>query len=132
MARPTNSIDKYQFLALKGQIEMPHKQVDIQQRRGVDGTEITVTGTRAIPFSLVSFRDEVDIDTAQTILIVMRQLIGQDPVVLIQDDFDVSVFNQVAVLDVRLLSLTAITESVGGFLGAPKAFMVLEWTLIGV
>ena len=132
MANFDNQIGTFFFLSLQGSLEFQGERVDITQRRGVTGTEVTKLGKRGEPFVLISVRDEEDIDGAYNSFTLMRNLVGGPPVNVKKDGFGDNGADKVSVLNVKIVRIAAVTQSVGGFLANPQAMAVFEWTLIAV
>lgn len=133
MAVTDNKIGDHDFITLRGNVNAPAEQLEIDQRIGVDGTEITQTGKRAQPSTLTSFRDVLTLASGRNLYREYLDLIQENPVEVIKDG-EASLDGQwkAQVTGVRLLSLTAITTSVGGINVTPEAVLVCEWTLIAI
>lgn len=131
----TNSIGGYQFLSLLGRVAVPAEQIDRPiVRPGVAGVGLRKTGVRGVPFTLRSAVDQPDLATAHVTLAGYRALIGANPVLLIQDNFNFSTGDNflVAVLNVHDARITAPGNSSGGLNAPSLAKLVCHWDLIAI
>lgn len=134
MAVLDNKIGDFDFIALRGNVNAPAMQLVLDQRAGVDGVEVTQTGTRAAPSVLTSARDVADLAAGRRLYRDYLDSITENPVEVIQDG-ESSLDGQwkAQVLGVRLVVLEAITASVGGLEeDPPSAILVCEWTIIAI
>ncbi len=135
MAIPVNLIKGSYFMSLVGQIEPPRAMLEVDQRGGVDGSEILRTGKRGVPFTLVSTVDCSSYADGQWIFKnEYQQLwIEADAGNLVQSDYDVSTDGYyVKVLGVRMLSLRQARVIVGGLNYTSGAILICEWTLLAI
>ena len=133
MAITDNKIGQFKFIALQGNASAPSEQLAVDQRIGVDGTEITQTGRRGVPFTMRSQVDVPSIETGEQRYREYLALTGQNPVDVVKDGVSSNAGDWKAqVLEVRLVRLVALTASVGGIEENPQAFLVCDWTLLAV
>lgn len=136
MALPVYKIGIFEFMSLRGQIEGPRGQLEIDQRPGVDGTEILHLRNRGTPFTLTSIVDCESYAAAQGIYrgyqaAELHSAVGSSPVV--QNDYDTITHGyKCKVLGVRLLSIRKAAVIVGGLQYTSGAILECEWTLIGI
>ena len=128
-----NLIGNFQFLALHGHPVPPKGQPQVLARPGVDGVGIWRTGERGVPFEMVSQVDMPDMATARRVFKLYVESIEQNPVPLIQDDYDYAAegFN-VVVLDVQERQRHALATSTGGLNLPSLAYLEAAWVLIAV
>lgn len=137
MAVPVNKIGIYDFMSLLGQLEPPTYQREIDQRPGVDGTEILSIGKRGVPFTLISLRDCPSYSDAQDAYNLYKAIEldpTSGPVEVVQSDYS-TVANGSYVcsaLAVRLISIRNSPVIVGGIANTSGALLEVEWTLIGI
>ncbi len=131
MALPEQSIGEHKFIILQGNPVVPSEKLVIDEWLGIDGTEITRTGKRGIPFTMVSQVDQTTLKAADTTYQEYLDMIEDDPQTLTQDGEAVA-GAKFQVLDVERIRRTSITESVGGLKNNPQALLVCAWTMIGI
>lgn len=134
MALLTNKIDDFEFIWLRGNgPEPPKMALSLDERAGVNGTEVHREGIKGRPFTLRSGVDTVDYDAARTLHIDYIALIEGDPVDLVVGGISSTAQGySVQVLDVRLVYAGTIGGSVGGLLANPEGYLECEWDLIGI
>lgn len=136
MALPISKILNYQFMSLEGQIIPPGHMLSIDQRGGVDGTEITSEGKKGTPFTLISRVDCASYIDGQFLFKLYKDGFVNDavgPVQVVQSDYDTVSFGyRCQVLDVRLLSCQRSPVIVGGLQYASGAILECEWTLLAI
>lgn len=126
-------IGDFLFIALHGHPGLPKEQPQVVARGGVDGVGIWRTGVRGAPFQMISQVDMPSLNAAKTLFAAYAGWIAQDPVVLIQDDYDYSAQGwQVVVLDVELRQCHALVTSDGGINPPSLAYLEVAWTLQAV
>ena len=128
-----NSIGEFQFIALQGHPIPPREQPEVISRGGVDGVGVWRTGKRGEPFELVSQVDVASMDGARRLFKQYVDTIAQDPVVLVQDNYDYSAEGwKVVVLDVQQRQRHAIISAVGGLNSPSRAFLECAWKLVAI
>jgi hypothetical protein len=128
-----NSIGEFQFITVLGHPVGPREQPEVIARSGVDDVGVWRTGKRGEPFELVSQVDVASMDGARRLFKQYVDSIGQDPVVLIQDDYDYSAEGwKVVVLDVEERQRHAIISAVGGLNLPSLAFLECAWKLVAI
>lgn len=133
MALPENRIGDHQFLVLSGDRAPPKQILSLDERPGVDGTEITQEGLKGHPFTMRSEVDQENLDTASTTYLEYVDLIEADPVELIQDDqSSVAEGFRVQVLDVRRVLAKKIVPGPGGLNAPSLAYLICDWDLIAI
>lgn len=137
MARKEYKIGNFDFLTIDGVPMPPQELLALDQRHGVDGTEITRLGKKGEPFQLQTTRDYATYGTCFEFLKNYLDMIGDGPKDLLLADQDVSAFGyRVNVLKVRSIRITRVAASVGGLVAGPPAegvmigYMVCLWDLI--
>lgn len=133
MAATDNSIGEFDFIALRGNANAPSQQIVVDQRIGVSGTELTQTGERGTPFTVLSQVDVLDLNAGRATYREYLALINGNVVVVVKDGESSMDGNwQAVVLEVRLRRLVAVSGSVGGLGEEVGAFLECEWTLIAI
>lgn len=133
MAATDNNIGDFDFLTMRGNVDAPAMQLTLDQRIGVDGVQVTQTGTRAEPSVLTTTRDVEDLAAGRALYREYQELIEEAPVAVIKDgESSIDGQWQAQVMGVRLVVMQAITASVGGIGEAVGAVLVCEWTLIAI
>ena len=128
-----NTIGNFQFIALHGNPVPPKGQPMVLARAGVDGVGIWRAGVRGVPFEMVSQVDAPNMAVARQLLKAYVDSIEQDPVPLIQDDYDYTAEGwKVVVLDVEQRQRHAIISPVGGINLPSLAYLEASWTLIAI
>ncbi len=129
-----NSIGNKRFLSLTGTPLPPSVQPVVDQRPGVDGTIVTLTGERGMVFRLLSLVDAADYQAGRQLIEMDYQaMVGADPVPMTQGGVDSDGLGyKVAVLGVRPLRVRAVRTVVGGLSPASGALVDAEWTLVAV
>jgi hypothetical protein len=136
MALPVNKIGANAFMALLGQLSEPRNQHEIDQRPGVDGTEILHTRKRGVPFTLISIHDCQSYALAQTefhAICAGALASSSGALEVIQTDFSTLTAGYLCkVLDIRLVNIQQSAVIVGGLNFTSGAILTLEWTLLGI
>jgi hypothetical protein len=133
MAVTDNKIGDFDFISLNGNVNAPAEQLVIDQRIGIDGTEITQTGKRALPSILRSHRDVEDLAAGRRLYREYLDSIQDNPVEVIKDgesSLDGAWKGQA--IEVQLIYLGGMSGSVGGLEDNPAAFLICEWTIIAI
>ena len=124
-----NTPDEFYFEDLQGAIALRKMELEIWTRPGVDGAGARKTGYRGRPFQLRSVHYVADWLATQEALIAYQQLIGEDPVEVIQHD---NSFGTFLVLDVEQLPEThACYNVIGSIVDDPQVLQYCLWTLLG-
>lgn len=134
MALLTNSIGIYQFLGMQGNPIPPASVVSIDERPGVEGSEITDEGKKGRPFTLVTWVDQPNYSAAWLEFRAYQALIAGVPQELVHAGIN-SLADEgylVAVLDVRPLQISTIRPGAGGLNPPSQGFVMVEWTLLGI
>ena len=137
MPRPKYKIGRFDFLTIEGEPVLPREMLELDQRPGVDGTEITRVGFKGTPFSLVTQRDYKSLTKAWATIDEYTALTDEDPQELIKADVS-SVLQRykVQVLDVIPLRVTGIAKPTGGLenhaANGKPAYAWVRWDLIAV
>lgn len=128
-----NAIGNFTFIALLGNPVPPKGQPQVIARPGVDGVGIWRSGKRGEPFKMVSQVDAPSMRVARNAMAAYVASIEQNPVALIQDDYDYSSEGwKVVVLDVVQRQCHAIISAVGGINPPSLAYLEAEWALVAV
>lgn len=128
-----NSIGSFEFIALQGSLAAPREMVAVDQRPGVNGTELTKLGKKGEPFQMVSQVDAPNYDAARALYLQYLDLVGANPVDLVQGGKGIAgEAYSVAVLGVEIGRISPISRSVGGLNSPSNAFLECLWTLIAV
>lgn len=136
MARLNYKIGFYDFLSIEGNPLPPSEMITLDQRHGVNGTELTRVGKKGEPFQLVTHRDYPTFLATFNYLKFYQDLIGKPPVSLIIADENMDWFNfKINVLAVRPIRRMALGQSVGNLSPAPApsehlGFMSCLWDVI--
>lgn len=136
MALPVNKIGIHYFMSLDGNLEIPRGMLEVDQRLGVDGSEILHTRSRGVPFTLRSIVDVASYANGQFIYREYQNvhLASNNPAgPIIQSDYDTSAGGWYAkVLAIRLIKIQKAAVIVGGLNYTSGAILECEWTLIGI
>lgn len=123
-------------MSLTGNIIPPGYMLSVDQRGGVDGTEITSEGSKGTPFVLISRVDVESYTDGQFLFKLYRDGLINDSVgavPVVQSGYDTVSFGyHCQVLDVRLLSCQRAPVIVGGLQFTSGAILECEWTLIAI
>lgn len=136
MALPVSKIGIHSFMSLRGQLEPPRAALEVDQRPGVDGSEILYTGKRGSPFTLVSLVDCASYADAQDVFnqykaVQLDLIAGGLPVV--QSDYSTNAHGYVCkTLAIRLLGIRQAPVIVGGLIYTSGAILEVEWTLLSI
>jgi len=133
MPLPENRIGSFQFISLMGQPTDRAYEIEVITRKGVDGIAASRTGKRGKPFTLRSMVDAPDKAQARSYVRQYRALIGEDPVVLVWSDLDMSseLFH-VLVLDVRPVVVTRVLNATVGLHSPSRGWVECDWDLIAI
>mgnify|MGYP000995828325 FL=1 len=105
----------------------------MDERAGVDGTELTRIGTRGKPFQLVSQVDQADVDSCYATLNQYKTLIDGDPVDLVWYGVNSSTYGyKVQVLGVMPTKIQKIASAIGGKNAPSNGFLECVWSLIQI
>ena len=119
------------FLRAMGPIDGAQQRIEMEERPGVDGFLVYLTGVKPDPFSL---QTESDVETradALTAYAAACSAVGTKKVLYKYGQS----LGEVVVLKVTLLSITPANSAVNGMLianGANGFVLTLQWTLRGV
>ena len=128
-----NSIGEYVFIGLHGNPDPPKEAVEIMERPGVDGIGVWRLGRWGKPFFMRSQVDVASMAAAAVLLGRYRDMIGQDPVSMIQDNVDSAACGFLVVVeDVRQERCHAIENSTGGINPPSLAWLEAGWRLRAV
>ncbi len=125
-----NSIGDFAFLALAGEIEPPREILEIEERAGIQGSEVTRMGAKGRPFVLQSRVDLQSYEEAKTLLDDYLGLVGADPVSVTQGG--VTSQYLFIVLNINVLRIPPVAGGVGGFNSNPRALLECRWTLLAI
>lgn len=131
MALPEQSIGAQKFIVLQGNPVRPSQKLTLDEWLGTDGTEVTRTGVRGVPFTMISQVDTTTLQTADDKYQDYIDLIEANPQTLTQDGIAQNGY-KVQVLDVERVRRAALTQSVGGLNDNPQALLICAWTLIAI
>lgn len=133
MALTDNSIGPFPFISLQGQLQPPREMTSIDDRPGVDGTEITLLGNKGEPFTMISRVDAENLSNGEMYHSVYKTIIGT-AVELVRGGVSTEANGYlVMVLAVRRLDVFPISGAVGNTIHPPSEAMVItEWDLISV
>lgn len=128
-----NKIGIFEFISLRGIVEVPQEESVINFRPGIDDADISLVGIQMRPFNLESRVNEKNMDQARRQFLKYVKLVGGDTIDLIKDGFEYK--NHLIKFFVKHVSLKTATARVtasGGIAGkAPnEAFLVCDWTLL--
>lgn len=134
MALSDNKIGPYPFISLRGEPIPPRQTLQIDDRPGVDGSEVVLTGVKGQPFTLVSMMDAVSFDQGSTFINDYQGLIEQAPVALVRGGVSSDGLGyRVKVLDVRPARIMAMAGAVGNAFNPPSLAMVeCQWDLLAI
>ena len=124
------SIGPHIFLTMKEHPEVPKEEVEVVKRPGVDGVGIWRTGKRGSPMTVTTTVDAASFAVGQAMYLSYSNLIANAAVAIIWEGLAMPFL--VNVLDVRVITLNAISTSVGGINPPSGAVLVCEWDLISV
>lgn len=133
MARLKYSIGVNIFLGITGERAPLREILTLDERPGIDGTEITQEGKKGRPFTIRSWVDQVSYDAARFTYEDYLLEIDSDPQELVVAD--ISSFREgfkVQVLDVRVVFCGQITPGTNGLNAPSLGFLECEWDLIAV
>lgn len=133
MALLTNKIGDFEFIALLGEVLPVELQLVADVRPGVSGMQFTRQGVWGEPFELLSQTDDVDWQSARYTFSQYADLVGDDPVNIIQNNYDYSATESILfeVLKVTPRKIRALAGSVGGLNGG-GAWLEAVWQLVAV
>ena len=128
-----NSIGDFEFLLLEGNPEPLKQQLEVLSRAGVDGVQVTRTGTRGAKFTVQSRTDAADRTAARALFASYCELIGKDPVPMTWWQIAMGGESfQVAVLDVRPVKIARVLTASGGLNNGSLGWCVCDWDLIAI
>jgi len=117
-------IGAYNFLTLRGSINVMQERLEEFTRPGVDGMSFQAVGERAEVSQLQTVRDLAYASSAASMMSSYKALVGD--VVTIVDDDGVSWYNML-VLKVMQVSNEKIIGSVGGLVSGALALQTVNW-----
>ncbi len=133
MALLENRIGAFYFLGLSGERQPAKMVLSLDERPGVEGTEITREGLKGRPFRLRSWVDAVDYDTARLMYDFYRDLIADDPQELVQGGISSTLEGfLVQVLDVSVVFCGAGNAGTNGLNPPSNAYIECDWDLIAI
>jgi len=137
MAFTKHNIGDFDFITLRGIWSPPAMVKVVDQRAGVDGTEVTKTGTRGRQFRLTSIRDADNYAAALELYGDYMESIDGDPVNLIMSDAESESAKPVAfkvdVLNVNAVELRTVGQVAGNSLSDEGgAILVCVWELVAI
>jgi len=134
-----DQIDGEKFHFLHGNVVPPKTRVSIEDRPGVDGMDFFEEGRdKGTPFVLRSGVDTATmLDGEKLLMTYLGKIAGSDVVLKKAGvDFSTDLLEadrfKVQILDVRKISLHAITSAINGINAPSAAYLECEWTLVSV
>lgn len=128
-----NRIGDYTFLGISGEIEAPKQILSIEERPGVNGTEITRFGKKGRPFTVRTWVDAATYEFAVAYYDLYIALIDGDPLEIVKGGVSSLVEDyKVQVLDVRKVYVGRIVAGPGGLAPPSQGYIECEWTLLSV
>ncbi len=125
---PNPSIGGFQFIILRGGVDIEGEQLETLARQGVNGTAFRKVGRRNEPVILVSIADVLDAPATKAIWESYKALQGTS-IQLIEDNG--TTWDNVVVLNVRRLGFPKkMATSVGGLVADSQFLVTVEWQLI--
>lgn len=118
------SIGIYNFITIKGAINLQQQRLEPFSRPGVNGESFQSLGRRAEVSTFTATRDVSTLSSAANLLTAYSNLVGS--VVIITDDLGVS-WSNMLVTAVRQVSAKRIIKGVGGLVINPAVRQVVEW-----
>lgn len=133
MALLDNSIGAETFLGIRGPLAPAKEILSLDERPGVNGTEVTKEGKKGRPFTVRTWVDAASYEAARTKFIDYTDLIGTDAAILIRGGVSsLAEGYRVIILDVREVYIGKIVPGPGG-LNAPSAgYIECDWDLLPV
>lgn len=131
------SIGEQEFIAIHGAWSPPAEAISVDQRPGVDGSEITAHGKKGRPFVLTTFVDQVTYPIALGTIHNYQLYIDNPPVPLVlhgrsSETVGVNGF-LVQVLDVEMQDCFTLAPGAMGGINPPSlAWLICNWTLIAI
>lgn len=128
-----NKIGPFQFLGIRGPLAPLKEILSLDERPGVNGTEITREGEKGRPFTVRTWVDQASYQDARNTFLLYLFQIGRDPVQMIRGgENSFAEGYRVIVLDVREVFIGTIVPGPGG-LNAPSAgYLECDWDLLAV
>lgn len=131
------SIGDFEFVAIDGYWSPTAEVVSIDQRGGVDGTEVTAHGSKGRPFQLLTKVDQPTYAVALGTIDNYQALIYTDPVALVLNGRSSESIGdngfKVAVLDVSVQACFALAPGAMGGLYPPSlAWLECRWQLVAI
>lgn len=119
-----SSIGIYNFITVKGAVNLKQQRLEPFSRPGVNGESFQAIGARAEVSTFTSTGDVASLSSAANLLAAYSNLV--DSVVSITDDLGVT-WRNMLVTAVRQVSARRIIIGVGGLVSNPAAMHVVEW-----
>jgi len=119
------------FLRSSGPLEGAQQRIEMEERPGVDGFLVFLTGVKPDPFSMQTESDVASRADAMTAYVAACGAVGTKKVFYKYGQG----LGQVVVMKVTLISITPANAAVNGMLianGANGFVLTLQWTLRGV
>lgn len=123
-----NSIGPYEFRTLIGNPVKPAQKAVVEQRPGVPGVAVWLTGRRGEPFVMRSTAGFYSLAWARGEYAWYQESIGQDPLTMAYSNLGMNQEGRVLVLDVKQVELRWLARDTGG----ANALLVCDWQLIMV
>jgi hypothetical protein len=129
-----NKIGIHTFISLKGYWNPPAQIKQIDDRPGVNGSELILVGKKGEPFTMISQTDAESYEGALSYILDYLALIDGDAVEVVKGGVSCETFGfRCSVLRVREIDCFAIRGAAGNYLSPPsQGFVIAEWTLIAI
>lgn len=122
----TQKINTTLFDDMRGRPPVMSPQIDVLERKGIDGTGARRHGTRSRQGKITTHKFHETFATARTALQAYVLLIGADPVQITQHGVLQGYYLIEAVVENELRAAETV---IGSLVANPKAYQVCEWTI---
>lgn len=122
-----NTIDAFEFEDIRGRLQPKAEQLEVIVRPGHAGETTRRTGVRAVPSQILTLHYVLDWEAARDALVAYTDLIGLEPVEVIQHSLSYGYFK---ILNVAEAEARAVVNVTGQLIPGAEVLHVVQWTLL--
>jgi len=126
MPKLTQEIDTTRFDDMRGRPPAMSQQIDILERKGIDGTGARRHGTRSRQGKIITHKFHTDFVSARVALQAYLLFVGANPVKITQHGVSQGYYLIESVIEKELRAAETV---IGSIVANPKAYQICEWTI---